>query len=143
MARDQAAHLTAEGVVVHCTCRAGVRMREQKENRAGFGASKLINWDSATVQPNFVVTHAYDRDLLDEVTLRVGDKLFVAEVWPDGWCLGENLDSIEYFKVRARASTQWGHVLGEVHRFRQNCARDNRRRNMCMHQRLRADQVFG
>ena len=79
-------------------------MREQKENRAGFGASKLINWDSATVQPNFVVTHAYDRDLLDEVTLRVGDKLFVAEVWPDGWCLGENLDSIEYFKVHARAA---------------------------------------
>ena len=26
VARDQAAHLTAEGVVVHCTCRAGVRM---------------------------------------------------------------------------------------------------------------------
>ena len=59
----------------------------------------LVSWDAATVKPNFIVTHDYDRGLVDEVTLRRGDKLFVQEVWPDGWCLGENLDSKDDFKV--------------------------------------------
>lgn len=65
----------------------------------GFSAPGVITWDSSKVQPNFVVGHAYQRVLFDEVTLNVGDKIFVAEIWPDGWYFGENLDSNEAVKA--------------------------------------------
>lgn len=59
-----------------------------------FTAPGLVSWDPATVVPNYVAIATYEPQNFDEVPLMPGDKLYIAESWPDGWVYGENLSRL-------------------------------------------------